>query len=77
MVALGARLHYSEIKHPYWRIDRLPDHAPINGFHHRHETTNPVSLLVLHPFEVIGFGALMIAFPLLYHMYLGGLIAYL
>lgn len=46
-------------------------------FHHRHETTNPISLFVLHPFEVIGFGALMIVFLVFYHMSPGGLIGYL
>lgn len=49
----------------------------IHRFHHRHESTNPISLFVLHPFEVIGFGGLMIAFLILYPMSLAGLIAYL
>ena len=38
----------------------------IHRFHHRHEATNPISLFVLHPLEVIGFGLLMILFLLLY-----------
>lgn len=46
-------------------------------FHHRHETTNPISLFVLHPVEVTGFGALMIVFLMCYSMTVGGLIAYL
>ena len=46
-------------------------------FHHRHEKTNPISLFVLHPIEVIGFGALMIGFLAVYPMSPGGLIAYL
>lgn len=57
-------------------------HAPaifrlVHRFHHRHETTNPISLFVLHPVEVIGFGGLMIAFLVLYPMSLGGLMGYL
>lgn len=31
-------------------------------FHHRHEVVNPLSLFVLHPLEVVGFGSLMIGF---------------
>ncbi len=46
-------------------------------FHHRHESTNPISLFVLHPVEVVGFGALMIAFLILYPMSFGGLVGYL
>ena len=49
----------------------------VHRFHHRHEATNPISLFVLHPIEVIGFGSLMIVFLILYPMSLGGLIAYL
>jgi Delta7-sterol 5-desaturase len=46
-------------------------------FHHRHEATNPISLFVLHPFEVTGFGLLMIGFLMGYSMSIGGLVAYL
>lgn len=49
----------------------------VHRFHHRHETTNPISLFVLHPLEVIGFGGLMIGFLLIYPMSLGGLLTYL
>ena len=49
----------------------------IHRFHHRHEATNPISLFVLHPLEVIGFGGLMILFLTLYPMSLAGLIGYL
>lgn len=49
----------------------------LHNFHHRHETTNPMSLFVLHPAEVIGFGGLMIGFLILYPMTVTGLIAYL
>jgi len=37
-------------------------------FHHRHEVVNPLSLFVLHPLEVLGFGSLMIGFLCLHAM---------
>lgn len=49
----------------------------IHRFHHRHETTNPVSLFVLHPLEVVGFGALMLVFLVVYPMSLHGVMGYL
>lgn len=57
-------------------------HAPLlyrwmHRFHHRHEVTNPVSLFVLHPVEVVGFGSLMIGFLVFYPITLAGLIGYL
>lgn len=57
-------------------------HAPflyrwMHRFHHRHEATNPISLFVLHPVEVIGFGGLMIGFLILYPITFAGLIGYL
>ena len=50
----------------FHRIAHLPPlfrllHAP----HHVHENTNALSLFVLHPAEVLGFGALMIAVMML------------
>jgi len=48
-----------------------------HGFHHRHEATNPISLFVLHPVEVLGFGGLMLVFLVVYPMSLGGLLAFL
>lgn len=51
--------------------------ALFHRFHHRHEAVNPISLFVLHPFEIIGFGLLMIVFLACYQMSLGGLIGYL
>lgn len=33
----------------------------IHSTHHRHQETNALSLFVLNPFEVLGFGSLMIA----------------
>ena len=48
-----------------------------HSFHHRHETTNPISLFVLHPAEVIGFGLLMIAYLLMFPISMAGLVGYL
>lgn len=62
----------------FHRIAHHPRLYPLfHRFHHRHETTNPISLFVLHPVEVTGFGALMIVFLMGYPMTVGGLIAYL
>lgn len=49
----------------------------VHRFHHRHEATNPISLFVLHPIEVAGFGGLMILVLIVYPMTFAGLIAYL
>lgn len=49
----------------------------IHRFHHRHRETNPLSLFVLHPLEVFGFGSMMILFLMLYPMSPLGLILYL
>lgn len=49
----------------------------IHRFHHRHEATNPISLFVLHPAEVLGFGGLMVAVLILYPMSTLGLMGYL
>lgn len=49
----------------------------IHAFHHRHEATNPISLFVLHPVEVMGFGGLIVLFLIVYPMSLAGLLAYL
>ena len=48
-----------------------------HAFHHRHEVTNPISLFVLHPLEVLGFGGLMVTFLVVYPMDPWALIAYL
>lgn len=49
----------------------------LHRFHHRHEATNPISLFVLHPLEVAGFGALMIVFLSLHAMDPRALVGYL
>ena len=62
-------------------LHRLAHHPAIyplfHRFHHRHEVTNPISLFVLHPLEVAGFGGLMIAFLILVPISPVALIAYL
>jgi len=49
----------------------------MHSFHHRHEATNPISLFVLHPVEVLGFGGMMIVFLMLCPVSFTGLMAYL
>lgn len=62
----------------FHRIAHIPGLYPlVHRFHHRHEATNPISLFVLHPAEVIGFGGIMIGFLVLYPMSVAGLMAYL
>lgn len=62
----------------FHRVAHVPPvYRVLHRFHHRHEVTNPLSLFVLHPFEVIGFGGLMIVFLMCYSMSLDGLLAYL
>lgn len=60
------------------RVAHHPRLFPLfHRFHHRHEVTNPISLFVLHPLEVLGFGGLMIGFLVLYPMDPIALTAYL
>ena len=64
----------------YWshRLAHFPAvYRLLHRFHHRHATTNPISLFVLHPLEVLGFGGGMILFLCVYSMSLNGLLAYL
>lgn len=62
---------FHRIAHSQWM------YRTIHAFHHRHEATNPISLFVLHPIEVGGFGGLMLSFLIIYPMSFLGLIAYL
>lgn len=57
----------------HWR----PLYPTLHAFHHRHEATNPVSLFILHPFEVFGFAALMTGFLVFHDMDVRALLAYL
>ena len=64
----------------YWlhRLGHLPlFYRWFHAFHHRHEVTNPISLFVLHPLEVLGFGGLMLTFLWVYPMDPVALVAYL
>jgi Delta7-sterol 5-desaturase len=49
----------------------------IHSFHHRHEVTNPISLFVLHPVEVLGFGMLMMVYLMVVPVSMVGLVSYL
>jgi len=50
---LGMYLSHRLAHHPWL-------YARVHARHHTHESVNPISLFVLHPFEVLGFGGLMI-----------------
>ena len=52
-------------------------YARMHRFHHRHVVTNPISLFVLHPLEVLGFAGLMTIYLMLIPVSVGGLMAYL
>ena len=62
-------------------LHRLAHHPSLydkfHSFHHRHEVTNPISLFILHPLEVLGFAGLMIAFLAVYPISIYALILYL
>lgn len=49
----------------------------IHGVHHRYEHPRPLTLFVLHPIEVLGFGALWIAILCTHAFSLGGMLIYL
>lgn len=57
-------------------------HAPsiykmLHGKHHEHISTNFLSLFVLHPFETIGFGLMMIVLLMCYNFSLTAIVIYL
>ncbi|WP_407485570.1 sterol desaturase family protein [Elizabethkingia miricola] len=57
-------------------------HAPsiykmLHGKHHEHVSTNFLSLFVLHPFETIGFGLMMIVLLMGYTFSLTAIVTYL
>lgn len=49
----------------------------VHQSHHAHQSTNPLSLFVLNPFEVLGFGFLLISALLLFPFSEGAVVAYL
>jgi lathosterol oxidase len=62
----------------FHRIAHLqPLYRLIHGTHHTHSSTNPFSLFVLNPFEVLGFGSLLIAVLMAYPFSAGALLVYL
>ena len=68
MVDLLAMLVYMDFA---MYVSHRMAHIPIlfkilHAFHHRHEKTNPISLFVLHPLEVTGFGSMIVVFLLIY-----------
>jgi sterol desaturase/sphingolipid hydroxylase (fatty acid hydroxylase superfamily) len=49
----------------------------LHGKHHEHVSTNFLSLFVLHPFETIGFGLMMIVLLMGYNFSLTAIVTYL
>lgn len=49
----------------------------VHGVHHRYERVRPLTLFVLHPLEVLGFGALWITVLVAHTFSLGGMLLYL
>lgn len=52
-------------------------YGSVHRLHHTHESTNPLSLFVLNPFEALGFGFLMIAVLILIPFSGAAVVAYL
>ena len=49
----------------------------LHSKHHEHVSTNYLSLFVLHPFETIGFGMMMMVLLMCYHFSLAAITIYL
>ena len=49
----------------------------VHGIHHRYDSPRPLTLFVLHPIEVVGFGGLWIAVLCTHAFSLGGVLVYL
>lgn len=54
-----------------------PFYRLVHGVHHRHERVRPLTLFVLHPLEVLGFGGLWIVVLCTRTFSLGGMLLYL
>jgi Delta7-sterol 5-desaturase len=54
-----------------------PIYRRVHGLHHRYEDPRPLTLFVLHPLEVLGFGGLWIALLCTHAFSLGGMLLYL
>jgi Delta7-sterol 5-desaturase len=62
----------------FHRVAHLPLLYPLlHQTHHRYENPRPLTLFVLNPFEVLGFGALWIVVVVLYHSSIEGILIYL
>lgn len=62
----------------FHRVAHLPILYPLlHRTHHRYENPRPLTLFVLNPFEVLGFGALWILVVMLYHSSIEGILLYL
>jgi sterol desaturase/sphingolipid hydroxylase (fatty acid hydroxylase superfamily) len=57
----------------HWR----PIFRYVHGVHHRHERPRPLTLFVLHPIEVLGFGGLWLCVLCAHSFALGGMLLYL
>ena len=67
---LGMYLSHRLAHHPWlYRV--------VHARHHTHAAVNPISLFVLHPLEVLGFGGLMIALLVLLPLSGAAVLAYL
>jgi lathosterol oxidase len=54
-----------------------PFYRWVHSIHHRYEHPRPLTLFVLHPIEVLGFGGLWIAVLCAHQFSLGGMLLYL
>ncbi len=54
-----------------------PIYRAVHGVHHCYEDPRPLTLFVLHPLEVVGFGGLWVAILCLHRFSLGGMLLYL
>jgi lathosterol oxidase len=54
-----------------------PFYRRVHGIHHRYEQPRPLTLFVLHPIEVLGFGGLWVAVLCTHAFSLGGMLLYL
>lgn len=62
----------------FHRVAHLPILYPLlHQTHHRYENPRPLTLFVLNPFEVLGFGTLWIIVIILYHSSVEGILIYL
>ena len=61
----------------HWAIHKLHFIYTYHDLHHRYNTPTAISLFVLHPVEVLGFGALWLSLLLVIHFSIYAVILYL